>query len=72
MLNWFITIWIFQIIELNEFELGPFTVFVPLDQAFEALIERFGGKNKAADEFEKNPEVLEAVTHISCLLFHPI
>jgi len=36
-------------------------VFVPLDQAFEALIERFGGKNKAADEFEKNPEVLEAL-----------
>jgi len=40
---------------------GPFTLFVPVDEAFEVLIERFGGKEKASEEFEKNPEVLEGL-----------
>jgi len=40
---------------------GPFTVFVPVDQAFELLIERFGGKEEASKQFEENPEVLEGL-----------
>ena len=48
---------------LENQQLGPFTVFVPVDQAFELLIERFGGKEEASKQFEENPEVLEGVPH---------
>ena len=43
---------------------GPFTVFVPVDQAFEILVKRFGGMEKATEEFNKNPEVLNSVSAI--------
>lgn len=41
---------------------GPFTVFVPVDQAFEILIQKFGGMEKATEEFNKNPDVLNSVS----------
>jgi len=41
---------------------GPFTVFVPVDQAFEILIQKFGGMEKASEEFNKNPELLSSVS----------
>lgn len=40
---------------------GPFTVFVPVDQAFEILIQKFGGMEKATEEFNKNPDVLNSL-----------
>ncbi|KZS21360.1 putative Transforming growth factor-beta-induced protein Ig-H3 [Daphnia magna] len=40
---------------------GPFTVFVPVDQAFEILIQKFGGMEKASEEFNKNPDVLNSL-----------
>lgn len=36
-------------------------MFVPLDQAFEVLINRFGGMEAAEKEFNDNPEVLTTV-----------
>lgn len=42
---------------------------MPVDEAFEVLIERFGGKEKASEEFEKNPEVLEGVSHFITIIF---
>lgn len=47
---------------LYLFAIGPFTVFVPVDQAFEILIQKFGGMEKATEEFNKNPDVLESVS----------
>ncbi len=49
---------------------GPFTVFVPVDQAFEILIQRFGGMEKASEEFNKNPDVLNSVS--GCCCFFPL
>ena len=43
---------------------GPFTVFVPLDQAFEVLIQRFGGLEVASEQFAKDPEVLTSVSYL--------
>lgn len=40
---------------------GPFTVFVPVDQAFEVLIQRFGGMEVAEKQFNENPEVLTSL-----------
>jgi hypothetical protein len=35
---------------------------VPVDQAFEILIQKFGGMEKASEEFNKNPELLSSVS----------
>lgn len=48
---------------------GPFTVFVPVDQAFEILIQRFGGMEKASEEFNKNPDVLNSVSGCCCCCY---
>lgn len=40
-------------------------MFVPVDQAFEILVKRFGGMEKATEEFNKNPEVLNSVSALS-------
>jgi hypothetical protein len=39
-------------------------VFVPLDQAFEVLIQRFGGLEVASEQFAKDPEVLTSVSYL--------
>ena len=40
---------------------GPFTVFVPVDQAFEILISKLGGMEVATAAFDKDPELLTSV-----------
>ena len=39
-------------------------MFVPLDQAFEVLIQRFGGLEVASEQFAKDPEVLTSVSYL--------
>lgn len=40
---------------------GPFTVFVPADQAFEIMIQRLGGMEAATEQFNKNPDQLNSI-----------
>ena len=44
-------------------------MFVPLDQAFEVLIQRFGGLEVASEQFAKDPEVLTSVSQLFLFLF---
>lgn len=40
---------------------GPFTVFVPTDKAFRALLVQLGGPDRAEDKFRENPRLLIGV-----------
>lgn len=48
-------------------ETGPFTVFVPTDKAFRALLVQLGGPDRAEDKFRENPRLL-----IGLLLHHVV
>jgi len=41
--------------------IGPFTVFVPTDKAFRALLVQLGGPDRAEDKFRENPRLLIGV-----------
>lgn len=42
--------------------LGPYTVFVPTDIAFRALLVQLGGPDKAEEKFQENPRLLSGVS----------
>ncbi|XP_054284525.1 uncharacterized protein LOC129001299 isoform X1 [Macrosteles quadrilineatus] len=46
---------------------GPYTVFVPTDRAFRALLVQLGGPDKAEEKFQENPRLLSGL-----LLHHVI
>lgn len=41
---------------------GPYTVFVPTDRAFRALLVQLGGPDKAEEKFQENPRLLSGVS----------
>ncbi|KAK0078258.1 hypothetical protein PV325_002765 [Microctonus aethiopoides] len=48
-------------------ETGPYTIFVPTDKAFRALLVQLGGPEKAEQKFRENPRLLSGL-----LLHHVI
>ncbi|KAI5704145.1 hypothetical protein M8J75_002391 [Diaphorina citri] len=48
-------------------ETGPYTIFVPTDKAFKALLVQLGGPDKAEEKFKENPRLLSGL-----LLHHVI
>ncbi|XP_034945398.1 uncharacterized protein [Chelonus insularis] len=48
-------------------ETGPYTIFVPTDKAFKALLIQLGGPEKAEQKFRENPRLLSGL-----LLHHVI
>ncbi|CAH1175743.1 unnamed protein product [Phaedon cochleariae] len=48
-------------------ETGPYTVFVPTDKAFKALLIQLGGPERADEKFKENPRLLSGL-----LLHHVI
>lgn len=49
-------------------QIGPFTVFVPTDKAFRALLVQLGGPDRAEDKFRENPRLLIGVIIFTILL----
>ncbi|KAG8335607.1 hypothetical protein J6590_064319 [Homalodisca vitripennis] len=47
---------------LNATGKWPYTVFVPTDRAFRALLVQLGGPDKAEEKFQENPRLLSGVS----------